>query len=200
MENKVLVAYTTNAGSTADVANAIGQTLGQAGAQVDVRQIKEVAEVSAYDAVVVGGPMILGWHRQARKFLKRHQKALSQVPVAFFMTALKLTQTTETALDSLPIFQDPRLAKPPQNPDKLSFKERFTTAQHYLGSVLKTAPQVKPVGVAFFAGKLDYGKLNIFQMLFVMLIIGATPGDFRNWDTIRDWAVSLRPALLEAQE
>ncbi len=200
MKNKVLVAYTTNAGSTADVADAVGQTLGQAGVQVDVRQIKEVADVSAYDAVVVGGPMILGWHRQAQKFLKKHQNALSQVPVAFFMTALKLTQTSETGLDALPIFQDPRLAKPPQNPDKLSFKERFTTAQHYLGSALKTAPRVKPVSVAFFAGKLDYGKLNIFQMLFVMLIIGATPGDFRNWDAIREWAASLRPALLEAQE
>ena len=57
------------------------------------------------------------------------------------------------------------------------------------------APQVKPVGVGFFGGKLDYGSLNIFHMLFVMLIIQARPGDFRNWEAIRAWAASLRPAL-----
>jgi hypothetical protein len=33
-------------------------------------------------------------------------------------------------------------------------------------------------------------------MMFVMLIIGAQPGDLRNWEAIRDWASGLRPALL----
>ena len=62
---------------------------------------------------------------------------------------------------------------------------------------MKKVPQVKPVSVAFFAGRLDYSKLNIFHMLFVMLIIGATPGDFRNWEAVREWAASVRPLLLE---
>jgi menaquinone-dependent protoporphyrinogen IX oxidase len=62
---------------------------------------------------------------------------------------------------------------------------------------LKKVPKVKPVSVGFFGGKLDYGTLNILHMLFVMLIIGARPGDHRNWEAIRAWAVSLRPSLLE---
>jgi menaquinone-dependent protoporphyrinogen oxidase len=196
MTNGVLVAYTTNAGSTAEVAEAIGETLRQEGAQVDVRQVKQVGDVSGYDAVIVGGPMILGWHREARKFLRKHHKALSQVPVAYFMTALKLTQFAEEKLGTVPIYQDPRLAKPPRDPHKLSFKERFAAVTSYLEPVLKKTPQIKPVSVGFFAGKLDYGRLNIFHMLFVMLIIGATPGDLRNWEAIREWAASLRPALL----
>jgi hypothetical protein len=32
-------------------------------------------------------------------------------------------------------------------------------------------------------------------MLFVMVIIQAQPGDFRNWPAIRAWAVRLRSAF-----
>jgi len=34
-------------------------------------------------------------------------------------------------------------------------------------------------------------RLKFFQMLFVMLIIQAQPGDLRNWDAIRSWAQDL---------
>jgi menaquinone-dependent protoporphyrinogen oxidase len=199
MQNKVLVAYATNAGSTAEVAEAIGKALGQEGTQVDVRRIKEVKDVRAYDAVIVGGPMIMGWHGRAKKFLKEHRQALSQVPVACFMTAMRLTASTAEKIGATPIYQDPRLAKPPNDPNKLSFQERFTTVTSYVEPVLKKTPEIKPVSVGLFAGKLDYGTLNIFHKLFVMLIIGATAGDYRNWEAMREWAASLRPALLGVQ-
>jgi menaquinone-dependent protoporphyrinogen oxidase len=191
MAHRVLIAFATNAGSTAEVAQAVGDALGQNGAQVDVRPIKELTDVSGYDAVVVGGPMILGWHREAVKFVQRHQSVLSRMPVAYFMTALNLTAGDANGPGGVPLYLDPRLAKPPRNPGKLSFKERFTTVESYLGPALKKAPQVKPVSVAFFKGKLEYTKLNIFQSLFVMLVVGATPGDFRDWDAISAWAGSL---------
>jgi menaquinone-dependent protoporphyrinogen oxidase len=193
MTKRVLVTYATNSGSTAEVAQAVGERLGQNGTPVDVRPIKEVTDVGGYDGVVVGGPMILGWHREAVKFIQRHQEALSRVPVAYFMTALSLTADTESGAgpDGVPLYLDARLAKPPQNPDKLGFKERYSTVESYLGPALKKAPRVKPVSVAFFKGKLEYTSLNIFQSLFVMLVIGATPGDFRDWEAIRAWAETL---------
>ena len=198
MSSKVLVAYATSSGSTAEVAEAIGKTLGQEGAQVDVRPIKEVGDLSAYNAVLVGGPMILGWHREAVKFVKKHQPALSQMPVAYFLTALNLTKTPQESVEGVPLYCDPRLPKAPQYPDKLSFKENYATPSRYLAPVLKKAPKVKPVSVGFFGGKLDYRRLNIFYMPFVMLIIQAQPGDYRDWEAIDAWAASLRPALLGA--
>lgn len=197
MNSKILVAYATLSGSTAEVAEAIGETLGKEGAQVDVRPIKEVGDLSPYQAVVVGGPVIIGWHREAVGFVGKHQGALSQVPVAYFMTAINLTKSTEASLGDVPVYQDPRTTKPPQDPEKLSFRENHASVASYLGPVLKKAPQVKPVGAGFFGGKLDYIKLNLLHKLFVMLIIQARPGDFRNWDAIRDWATSLHPALLK---
>src|SRR5512137_2816245 len=122
---KILVAYTTNAGTTASVAEAIGEELSRDGAQVDVRHLEEVTTVESYTAVVVGAPMMVGWHRAALKFVKTHQQALSRVPVAYFFTAVNLTQTGETNIDGVPLSLDPALAKPPQKANRLSFKERY---------------------------------------------------------------------------
>jgi len=163
---------------------------------VDVRRIKDVGDLSAYHAVLVGGPMIIGWHKEAKRFLRKHRGALSQMPVAYFITALNLTNTSQESVAGVPIYYDPRLPKAPANPDKLSFKENYATPARYLTPVLKKASKVKPVSVGFFGGKLDYGTLNILHMLFVMLVIGARPGDHRNWEAIRAWGASLRPALL----
>ncbi len=192
---KILVAYTTNSGTTADVAQAIGEELGKDGAQVDVRRVEEVTGLDSYTAVVVGGPMILGWHRTAVKFVKEHQQALSRVPVAYFLTAMSLTQTGETSVDGAPIYVDAKLAKAPKDAARLSFRERYATATNYLRPVLKAAPSVKPVSAGFFGGKLELYRLNLWQKLFVLLIIQAQPGDFRHWPVIREWAAGLRPTL-----
>ncbi|MBN1582059.1 MAG: flavodoxin domain-containing protein [Anaerolineae bacterium] len=194
----ILIAYTTNAGSTGEVAETIGKTLTQDGARVDVRQIKAVRDVGGYDAVLVGGPMILGWHREAVQFVEMHQQTLSQKRVAYFLTALSLTTSPKTDVDTVPLYLDPALAKLAQNETRLTFRERFTTISHYLQSVLERAPLVKPISAAFFAGKLDYGALNLFGRLFVQVIIGAKEGDYRNWDTIRAWVDSVSPMLLGA--
>ena len=148
---KVLIAYATNAGSTAKVAQVIGEELGRDSAQVQVCRLDEVTSVEPYDAVVIGAPMIMGWHGAALKFIKKHQQALSQVRVAYFLTAMNLTQTNEKSVGTLPIYVDPALAKPPKNEKRLSFKERYATVTHYLRPALDAAPFVKPVRLAFLA-------------------------------------------------
>lgn len=191
---QILIAYATQSGSTAEVAECIGKEMSQNGARVDVSPIKDADDIGAYDAVIVGGPMIMGWHREAVQFMQRNQSTLSRVPVACFLTALSLTET-ETGFDSIPVYQDPSLAKPPKNAGKLSFKEKYATVTSYLQPVLDKSPQVKPVSAAFFAGKLDWSKLDLLSRLFVQVIIGAKPGDYRNWGAIRAWAAGLRRML-----
>jgi menaquinone-dependent protoporphyrinogen oxidase len=192
---KILVAYATNAGSTADVAQAVGEELGKDGAQVDVRLIDEVTAVEGYDAVVVGAPMIMGWHRTAVKFVKKYQQGLSKGKVAYFITAMSLTQIENRNSRETAIFVDSRLAKPPNDPNRLSFRERYATVDEYLQSILKAAPALKPVSVAFFGGKLDLFRLRLWQRLFVLIIIQAQPGDYRNWPFIREWAANLKTFL-----
>jgi len=74
-------------------------------------------------------------------------------------------------------------------------RDRDAGPAHYLGPVRTKAPRVRPRSVAFFAGSLDLTKMNPLEKLFVLVVIGAAPGDGRHWDAIREWARAL-PALL----
>ena len=85
MPMKVLVAYATKQGSTAEVAVAIADVLRDAGHEVDVRPARDVQRLDGCDAVVVGSGLYSAhWLRDANRFLKRHQAALQQVPVWLF--------------------------------------------------------------------------------------------------------------------
>jgi len=188
--NRVLVAYATNAGSTGEVAQAVGEELARTGARVEVRRLDETAGIDVYGVVVIGAPMIMGWHRAAMRFVKKHQHDLAKVKVGYFLTAMSLTQT-DHQLPETPVAVDPGLAKPPKRSGRLSFRERWATLDEYLKPVLKAAPEVRPVGVGVFAGKLDPALLNWWQKLFVTKVVGAQPGDYRNWPFIREWASRL---------
>jgi menaquinone-dependent protoporphyrinogen IX oxidase len=188
---KILVAYTTNSGTTADVAAAVGEVLGSTGSLVEVRRLEEVTDLAPYAAVVVGGPMIMGWHRAAARFVRRHQAGLARVPVAYFFTARSLTRLGETDLDGVPVSVDPDLAKPPANPPRLSLRERYSTVKNYLRPVLRSAPRLRPVSVAFFGGRLNMAGMKLWQILFVVLVIQAKPGGTHNLPFIREWAAGL---------
>lgn len=192
---KVLVVFATRHGSTAEVAQAIVDELRAAGAEVDLAAIASAPGPAGYDAVVVGGPMIMGWHKDAIRYVARYRDALATLPTAFFVTAMSLTETGEDAVDGAPIVKDSWLVKEPRAAGKLTFRERYARPAHYLEKVFKAAPRVRPRGVAFFGGSLDLTTMNVFEKLFVLLVIGATPGDSRHWDEIRGWAQSL-PGLL----
>ena len=193
---RILLAYTTNSGSTAEVAQAIAEVFLREGSQVDVRRLEEVQDLTGYDAVVVGAPMILGWHSAAVRFLKKHQRVLATLPVAYFCTLLSLTQTSEANL-SMPVCIDPDLARPPNQEGHLGIKERYATLSNYLRPLKQAAPGVHPKSVGFFGGKLEMFRLRWWQMLFVMAIIQAQPGDFRNTAFIEEWAAGLYPQLVE---
>jgi menaquinone-dependent protoporphyrinogen IX oxidase len=193
---RLLVAYSTNAGSTVEVAEAIRRGLEGAEATVEARRIEEVRALGSYDAVVLGGPMIVGWHRRAARFLRAHRRELARVPVALFFTAMQVTRTGSEQAHGFPVLLDPRLLAEPARKGRLSFKERHTTVESYLRPVRAALAEVRPVGAAFFAGKLDYGKLAFLHMLFVMLVIAATPGDSRNWELIGSWTRNIRSKLV----
>ncbi|MCE1255230.1 MAG: hypothetical protein LWX83_16985 [Anaerolineae bacterium] len=191
---KVLVVYITKSGSTAEVAAFIGKELSRSGAAVDVKTAADVQSLSGYDAVILGAPMIMGWHPQALEFLRRHQAALQGKQLSCFVTALSLTQDGAPQPGAT-LFYDPHLIKEPKNPQKLGFKENFTTVSHYLEPILADGLAVKPSRIAFFGGSLDLSRLDIFSSFFVRFIVGAKAGDYRNWDAIQAWANQLLPVL-----
>ncbi len=192
---RILVAYATMAGSTADVARVVGEELAKSGVQVDVLPLGEVKSLEAYDGVVLGGPMIMGWHRAALGFLKRHREAFQRIPLAVFVMAMSLTQTGETSVGGVPVTVDEKLPKPPETEGRLKFRERYARLSNYLRPILAATRPVKPVNIGVFGGRLEYGRLKWWAVLFVMLVVQAPAGDRRNWMAIQSWAAGLPAAF-----
>jgi menaquinone-dependent protoporphyrinogen oxidase len=193
---RILVAYATMAGSTAEVAQAVAEEIAKAGLQVDVLPLGQVKGLEAYDGVVVGGPMIMGWHRAASGFLKKHRQVFQRIPLAVFVTAMSLTQTNETSLGGVPVTVDEKLPRPPVNEGRLSFRERYARLSNYLRPVLSATRPAKPASIGVFGGRLEFGRLKWWAVLFAMLIIRAPAGERRNWPAIRSWAAGLPATLL----
>lgn len=190
---KILVTYATNAGSTADVADAIAEEFKKAGREVDVHPIDKIELLDVYDSIVLGAPMIFGWHASARRFLRRNQKQLAGKKLAYFACALKLTD--DHMESSIQLAVDPGLVSDPVSAGRFKLKERFTTTRHYLKPMLASAPEIKPVSIAFFNGKLDLRRLKWWQVLFVLVIVQGKPGDYRDWVFIRSWAKTLAAGI-----
>lgn len=161
VEDRILVAYASRTGSTGRVAEAIAEVLCADGAAVDVRLAKEVADISSYRAVIVGSAIYMGrWMSDAVKFVERHKDALSHLPVAYFLVCLTLKDDTE---------------------------ENRRLVRSYLDPVMEKTPQVQPLDIGLFAGRMDYSKLSFFYRL-IAKTIDAPEGDYRDWQAIQAWA------------
>jgi menaquinone-dependent protoporphyrinogen oxidase len=82
---RILVCYGSKRGGTAEIAGIIARTLAARGFQVDLHPASESESVDGYDAVVVGGALYMSrWHRDARRFVRRHTQQLRARPVWLF--------------------------------------------------------------------------------------------------------------------
>lgn len=166
VENKILIAYASKCGSTGEVAEAIGQVLREAGAAVDVRPVKQVADLSAYQAVVLGSAVRIGQCLpEAKAFVEKHQDALHRVPLVLFAVCLSVAAQDE---------------------------EQRKQAETYLVPLRERVP---PAAEGVFAGVMNYKKLSFFDRLMVRMM-KISEGDLRDWAAIRAWAEALSPKLL----
>jgi menaquinone-dependent protoporphyrinogen IX oxidase len=58
----------------------VAEEIARSDLQVDVLPVGEVKTLAGYDGVVIGGPMIMGWHRAALGFLKVHRERFGKSP------------------------------------------------------------------------------------------------------------------------
>ncbi|MCP4610447.1 MAG: hypothetical protein GY845_17200, partial [Planctomycetes bacterium] len=140
--HKILIAYASESGTTAEVAEAIGEVLCQEGNTVETKWVKNVNDLNNYDAVIIGSAIQYNkWMPEATEFVTANQNILSKLPVAYFFTCLALAIQNE--------------------------KIKKKKAMEYSDKLYALAPQVKPVDVGRFAGVLDYNKLSfLFRLIF----------------------------------
>jgi menaquinone-dependent protoporphyrinogen oxidase len=83
MSDSILVIYATRYGSTREVAEQVAATLRDSGFEASLQPARQVRTLDGYRAVVLGAPLYMfRWHRDAKRFLRRHRQALAGRPVA----------------------------------------------------------------------------------------------------------------------
>jgi menaquinone-dependent protoporphyrinogen oxidase len=82
---RILVAYGSTHGATAELAEAVAEELGARGFTADVVNAAEVTDLDRYDAVVIGGSLYWDrWQPDARGLVERCAEPLRELPVWFF--------------------------------------------------------------------------------------------------------------------
>ena len=130
--------------------------------------------------------------------MKHRVELAARSPTALFITAASLTDTGEDEVKGVPIVKDRWLAKRPRDHAKLGRKEAVALPSHYLGDILAKVAPLRPRLAAFFAGSLDLTTMGFLDKLFVLLVVGAAPGDGRNWQAIREWARALPTSMIDS--
>lgn len=169
---KILVAYASRTGSTAEIAQAIGATLAENGAQVDVIAMNDVKDLSPYSAVVAGSAIRKSkWLPEAAQFIQTHRAELAQKRFAEFTVCITLA---------------------------MSNTEQYRAA--VAKWVAPVRALVTPLSEGFFAGMLDFKKLPVnldtLQLRLAVALRIFPRDDRRDWNAVRAWAESIRPLLL----
>ncbi len=158
MSQKILVTYASKAGSTIEIANRIGALLAESGNSVDVVPVKNVTDLSAYQAVILGSAIRIGSVLpEVLKFVEQNQESLREKPFNLFVACMTLNEDTE---------------------------ENRKTVSAYLDPIRSL---VQPETEGLFAGVMDPNKLNLIER-FMMKSMKTPVGDFRHWDQINNWA------------
>lgn len=167
MELKVLVAYASKYGATAEIAEKIGEVLRQESLRADVLPVKEVKDLKLYGAVVLGtAAYMFQWRKDATKFLKANEKTLAGLPVWLFVSG------------------------PIEKGDPVELLEGKVVPN----SMQPVIDRIKPVDLTVFHGVIQPDKMNAFER-WVMKKMKASAEDFRDWEAITAWAKSIAGEL-----
>lgn len=173
---KILVAYATSSGSTQEVAEFIAAVMRESGAAegllVDVEPARNVKSLEGIDGVILGAPQYMfHLHRDALRFLSRHQKALAAgLPIAIFAGG----------------------------PFDKAGEEEYREVRRHVERELDKMIWLKPVAIEIIGGRFDPAKLRLPWSL-IPAMRNMPPSDLRDWDAIRAWASWLVTMFEEAK-
>ena len=166
----VLVAYASRHGATQGIAERIAGRLRKHDVEAEAVRASDVADVSAYDAFVVGSAAYMfHWLADASRFVQRNQATLAARPVWLFSSGpLGIDLVDAKGRDVL-------IASEPKEFAELRATLHPRGEQVFFGAFDLSAP---PIGLA-----------ERFSRHLPAVVRNAMPvGDFRDWAAIDAWA------------
>jgi len=173
---KVLVAFSSRHGATQGIAERIAATLSAAGHDAAALPAQDAGDLDGYDAYVVGSAVYMfHWLKEATRFVRHNRTLLASRPVWLFSSGPLGTEATDA-----------------KGRDLLEASE----AKEMAGFV----EAIRPRGHAMFFGAYSPGAPVGLGERFVAMMPAARDampkGDFRDWDAIEAWAVSIAADLV----
>ncbi|MBN1535746.1 MAG: hypothetical protein JW908_03355 [Anaerolineales bacterium] len=167
MNKIILVTYATKYGATAEIAEHIGQTLRDAGLQVDVQPVKQIRNIEPYSAVVLGSAVYIGaWRKEAVKFLQLHELEMAKIPVWLFSSG------------------------PTGEGDPVELLQGW----HYPQKLQPVIDRIQPKNITVFHGSVDENKASFIDKWMIKQVKSPL-GDFRDWNAITAWAQGIAQTL-----
>jgi len=171
---KILIAYDTIHGSTAEVAAQIGVGLCDRGFKVDVKWVGDVSDVAEYEGFIVASAIYkFGWLPDAQAFLEQYQEQLAAKKTALFIVGASMSEDTP--------------------------ETRAAVQKSFVDPILSKYPNISPVSIGLFGGAIDFTKekYSLFEKIvlrilgFILRLPDKNKADWRNRDTIDAWAAEV---------
>lgn len=173
MPAEVLIAYCTRSGSTAEVAQAMAETMKVAGVTADVKPMTEVESIAQGAAVMLGTALYIGhFPKEFHQFVTRFQKELESVRPWIFVLG-----PTEKE------------------------RRQFAAAEEQARKELRKYPWLRAADMRVLGGKFDPEHLNLPFPMSLIMKLPANPmrklpaSDIRDWEWIRRWAEAIAEEL-----
>ncbi len=173
---KVLIAYASAHGSTAEVAEFIGHVLSERGLSVTAASADTLSNIKGYDVIVLGTAIHAGtWLPAMTDFVSRFADELAQRSVFMWVNCIRVME---------------------------QYGEEHVMEHYMVHELLR---KINPKSVTAFAGKLDLQSVDWNERWTLaarydgMTWPSSFDGDFRNWDEIRTWAHQIADTLKTAQ-
>lgn len=176
----VLVAYASRHGATKGIAERIADVLTVEGVAAEARSVSDPIDVVEYDAFVVGGAAYMyHWLKAATEFVTHHRTVLAQHPLWLFSSGPVGTDLVDK--DGRDVMEVSR----PTEWERLEGGLPVRGDRVFFGAWDPSAP---PVGMSErFLGLMPKARAAL------------PAGDFRDWDEIEAWAVTIASELRATQ-
>jgi menaquinone-dependent protoporphyrinogen oxidase len=172
---RVLIAFSSGYGTTREVAQEVGRILEtDPHLTVEIESIDQVVDLAPYEAVIIGSS-VRAQHATANvaDFITSHRLDLAKKKFALFLVCLAANNQ----------------------------EGREKVMAQYVPPLLESSPQIHPISIQAFGGKIDFDKLNHVMKRLMRRVLANTglptngSVDTRDWDYIREWAGELKNKL-----
>jgi len=166
---KVIIAYASKYGYTAEAAEIIAATLREADLDVDVKQTEEITSLDPYEFIVLGtavkGETVMP---EAAAFMERFRPVLREKPAAYFALSMLLAEPTD------------------EN------KKRVAAVMNSLRF------ESRPWDLGLFPGVRDPKTLPVV-LKWSLKRTNTPVGDFRDPEMMKEWAGRLAKKITEGK-